>query len=210
MSASDVVYCLLTALFTATAVHGLRRGVMSRNTGWRGRGDHLLHAAMALVMAVMPWSWGRSLHHTAQAAFFAAAVLWFPLTAVCRHQESRLAATVRRLPYTAGMAAMAWMAWTAHTAASPSHEDLADTFPAAHHTTRLGHTAGPSAATEAITAVLALYLLACALWSLIRVMPPLRTPPHPAAGPHTGQEPYGHFWDGSMALGTVIMLLMPH
>ncbi|AVH55209.1 MULTISPECIES: DUF5134 domain-containing protein [Streptomyces] len=185
MSASDAVYCMLTALFTATAVHGLRRGVMSRNTGWRGRGDHLLHTAMALVMAVMPWSWGRSLHHTAQAVFFAAAALWFPLTAVCRHQESRLAATVRRLPYTVGMAAMAWMAWTAHTA-------------------------GPPAAAEATTAALALYLLTYALWSLIRVMPALRTAPYPAAGPHAGQEPYGHFWDGSMALGTVIMLLMPH
>ncbi|MGW1544468.1 DUF5134 domain-containing protein [Streptomyces sp. NPDC002309] len=207
MSASDAVYCMLTAVFTAGAVHGLWHGVMSRNIGWRGRGDHLLHTAMALAMAVMPWSWGRLLHHTAQVAFFAVAALWFPLTAACRHQESRLAATVRRLPYTAGMAAMAW---TAHTAAGPSHEDLAEAFPAAHHTTGLGHTAGPSAAAEAITAVLALYLLACALWSLIRVMPALRTTPHPAAGPHAGQEPYGHFWDGSMALGTVIMLLMPH
>ncbi|MGP4052021.1 DUF5134 domain-containing protein [Streptomyces sp. 2A115] len=210
MSATDVVYCVLTALFAAAAVHGLRHGVLSRSAGWRGRVDHLLHTAMALAMAVMPWSWGRALPELPQTAFFAAAALWFPLTAVSHRQESRLAATARRLPYAAGMAAMAWMT---HSTAGRSHETLAGGLPAAHHAAQLGHPAGESRAGDTVTAVLALYLLACALWSLTRDMPTLRTAADTvvdSVDASTVKQPYGRFRDGSMTLGTVIMLLMPH
>ncbi|MET8809811.1 DUF5134 domain-containing protein [Streptomyces sp. NPDC004546] len=44
-----------------------------------------------------------------QAAWFAAAAVWFPLTAVRRGQEPRPVATAPRLPHAAAMAAMAWM-----------------------------------------------------------------------------------------------------
>ncbi|MEU0965784.1 DUF5134 domain-containing protein [Streptomyces sp. NPDC005917] len=206
MSAGDVVYCMLSALFSAAAIHGLRRGVLSRDTGWRGRGDNLLHAAMASAMAAMPWGWVTWLHQPGAVAFFAPAALWFPLTADRRQQESRLAATSRRLPYAAGMAAMAWTARASHPAAGPSHENVASLPMAAHHATLAGHAVHPSNLAQAATAVLALYLLACALRSLIRVMPALSRAPNTAerAGP------YEHFWDGSTTLGTAIMLLMPH
>ncbi|MEV0220944.1 DUF5134 domain-containing protein [Streptomyces sp. NPDC050704] len=210
MSATDVVYCMLTALFAAAAVHGLRHGVLPRSAGWRARVDHLLHTAMALAMAVMPWSWGRALPELPQTALFAAAALWFPLTAVRRCRESRPAATARRLPYAAGMAAMAWMT---HPMAGSSHETLAEGLPAVHHAAHLGHPGAGSRAGDAITVVLALYLLACALWSLTRDMPTLRTAADTvvdSVDPSTVGQPYSHFRDGSTTLGTVVMLLMPH
>jgi hypothetical protein len=189
VSAHDLVHSLLTVLFAAVAVHGVYRCLVSRGAGWRGRGDQLLHTAMALAMAVMPWSRGALSHHPAQVTFFATAAIWFPLTAVRRRHESRFTALARRLPSTAGMAAMAWMAWAAHPAAGHAHENRA---------------------TPPTTALLALSLLTCALWSLIRVMPPLRDGPTLSVEPIDRHQAYLHFWDGTMALGTTVMLLMPH
>lgn len=206
MTAPDVVYCMLTALFTAGAVHTLRHGVLSRSSGRRDRIDHLLHTAMALAMAVMPWSWGRMLPQAPQTAFFAAAALWFALTAIGRRQEPWPAATIRRLPYAAGMAAMAWMT---HATAGPSHETLAEDRPAAHQAVQLGHVAEQSQTADAVTGVVALCLLGCALRSLTREMPTLRSAPR-TEDSCTTREPYGHFWEGSMTLGTVVMLLMHH
>ncbi|MFJ3307183.1 DUF5134 domain-containing protein [Streptomyces sp. NPDC086549] len=207
MSAADVVYCMLTALFAAAAVRVLRHAIVSRRLAWRGRVDLSLHAAMALAMAVMPWNGVRILPAVPLTAFFAAAALWFPLTAVSRRQESRLTATARRLPYAVGMAAMAWMA---HSMAVPSHETLAEGFPAAHQAAHLGHSAGGSKAGDVVTGVLALYLLVCALRSLTRDMPTLCRVPDTVALSTSFRDLYGHFWDGSMTLGTVIMLLVHH
>src|SRR5690349_20786825 len=109
MRATDVVHLMLTALFAAAAGHAVYRGVMSYGVGWRGRGDQLLHTAMALTMAVMPWSREALLPHPVGTVFFTTAALWFPLTAVRRRHEARLGAVAGRLPFTAGMAAMAWM-----------------------------------------------------------------------------------------------------
>ncbi|MEV6176751.1 hypothetical protein [Streptomyces sp. NPDC052015] len=57
----DLVHGMLTVLFALVAVHALRRGVRSPGTGRRDRVDHLLHFAMAVAMAAIPWSTGRSL-----------------------------------------------------------------------------------------------------------------------------------------------------
>ncbi|MGI5134012.1 MULTISPECIES: DUF5134 domain-containing protein [unclassified Streptomyces] len=198
---------MLTALFAAAAVRALRHGVLSRGSGWRGRVDQFLHTAMALAMAVMPWRWGGMLSEVSLTAFFAAAALWFPLTAVSSRQKPRLTATARRLPYAAGMAAMAWMT---HSMAALSHETLADGLSAANHAAHLGHIAGESKAGNAVTGVLALYLLVCALRSLMRGMPTLRWASDTVAASTSIRESCGHFWDGSMPLGTVIMLLMHH
>ena len=54
MNASDLVHVMLTALFAAAAVNGVRRAA-SGAAGRRGRGDQLLHAATASGMAVMPF-----------------------------------------------------------------------------------------------------------------------------------------------------------
>jgi hypothetical protein len=207
MSASDVVHGMLTALFAAAAIRALRHGVLSGDPGWRSRVDQFLHTAMALAMAVMPWRWGRMLSDVSVTAFFAAAALWFPLTAVGCSQKPRLTATARRLPYAAGMAAMAWMM---HSTVGLSHETLAGGLPPANQAAHLGHIAGESKAGNAVTGVLALYLLVCALRSLMRGMPTLRRASDTVATSTTIRESCGHFWDGSMPLGTVIMLLTHH
>ncbi|MFI6017582.1 DUF5134 domain-containing protein [Streptomyces sp. NPDC051287] len=202
MNASGVVHGMLTVLFTATAVHGVHRAVAPRRAGWRERGDQLLHAAMAATMAAMPWSHGASLPHPAETAFFTVAALWFPVTAIHRDHGSRLAALARRLPPATGMAAMAWMEWQTHAMAG---------LPApAHHIGAPGHTAHLSATARTVTAALALCLLAYALSSLTRVLPGRRTRSAPATDSIDRPEPYGPFWDGSMALGTSIMLLLHH
>ncbi|MEU9457044.1 DUF5134 domain-containing protein [Streptomyces sp. NPDC048277] len=185
MSSADFVYCVLTVLFAAEAVRALRHALGSRSPGWRSRVDQLLHTAMALAMAVMPWNCGSGLPALPRTAFFTAAALWFPLTATFplaaagSRQRSRPTATARRLPYAVGMAAMAWMTLSM---AGPSH--------------------------AMVTGVLALYLLGYGLWSLTRGMPTLRGVSPAAAGSGGTTVPYGCFWDGTMALGTVIMLLM--
>ncbi|MFJ2397718.1 DUF5134 domain-containing protein [Streptomyces sp. NPDC087843] len=201
MSASDVIYCMLTPLFVAAAVHGLRHEVLSRRSGWRSRVDRLLHTAMALVMAVMPWfDLSRVLPGGAQPAFFVAAALWYPLTAVSGRQESGPAATARRLPYAVGMAAMGWM--TRPGAAEP-HEALGGVPVTVHHS---GHPVGQMKAADTLTAVLALYLLSHALRLLTRDMPTLRTAR--SSDVSTDREVYGRFWEGTTALGTAVMLLL--
>ncbi|RPK32124.1 DUF5134 domain-containing protein [Streptomyces sp. ADI93-02] len=201
MSPPDAVYCMLSVLFGTAAVHALTQGLSHREPGWRSRAGHLLHAAMALAMAAMPWSWGRALPVVPQTAFFAAAALWFCFTAAGRRDEPRWTATARNLPAAVGMAAMAWMT---HFMASAVHGG--DTTVHAGH---LGSRTGGSQAADTITAALALYLLICSLWSLARCMPTFGKAPDTAGRPRTNHA-YGHFWDGSMALGTAVMLLMPH
>lgn len=197
--------CLLSVLFTVAAVHALRQ-VLRRPAPWgcRGRVDHLLHAAMGLAMAAMPWSRGGRLTAAAMTWFFLAAGLWFLVTAD-RPPGSRTPALAGRMPHAAGMAAMVWMLRTPHAGAGKTHEQPAGAFlPAGHFTA-----AGPAGAGPAVAVVLAVFLLGCALWSLTRPMPALRT----AAGATrraAAAEPYRHVRDGAMALGTAVMLLMPH
>nr|WP_234357150.1 hypothetical protein [Streptomyces sp. NBRC 110028] len=59
-----------------------------------------------------------------------------------------------------------------------------------------------------MTGLLAVYLLVCALRSLTRPMPWLRSA---AAVAHraAARDPYGYLRDGAMALGTAVMVLMP-
>ncbi|MEU5314119.1 DUF5134 domain-containing protein [Streptomyces sp. NPDC021562] len=206
MSATEVVHSMLTALFAAAAARALRMSVRARTGGCRDRVDHLLHAAMALAMAVMPWSWGGALPALPQSVFFAAAALWFPLTAVRSGQEGQLPATVRRLPHAVSMAAMTWMSYRA---TGHSHRAMADGVPPAHQAMEVGHSMGGSEADSIVTGVLALYLLACALYSLTRGMPALRTTGTVADS--TSLSSVCHrFWDGATAMGTLVMLLMPH
>ncbi|ROQ60138.1 uncharacterized protein DUF5134 [Streptomyces sp. 840.1] len=212
MSAVDTVHCLMTVLFTAAAIHLVRWFVVSRDAGWRERVDHLLHAVMALAMAVMPWHWGEWLSHPAPIVFFLTAALWFPLTAVRRRRVSLMRAVAGRLPSAAGMSAMAWMTWMAwqgHAAARASHEIVAGGPTLAHPVGDHRHVAPVSDPAQAVTATLALILLASALAWLIRIMPDLRAD---VALPQACDDDdlYRRFWHGAMALGTAIMLFMPH
>lgn len=186
MSAADTVRALLTVLFGGAAVHAARHAFRPARLAWRGRVDHFLHAAMAVAMAAMPW--GPLLPRTGQTVLFTAAVAWFALTPGRHLREPRPAAVVQRLPSALGMAAMVWMLRTPH---------------ATHHAPAMGG----SSTVPLVSATLALCLLTCALRSLTRDMPALRATPHTS---RVLPRPYGHFWDGSTALGTAIMLLMPH
>ena len=208
MSASDFVHSMLTVLFAAAAVRALRQSVLTGTAGCRSRVDHLLHAVMALTMAVMPWSRGGALPALPQSVFFAAAALWFPLTAVRSGQEGRLSATVSRLPYAVGMAAMTWMSYRA---AGHSHRTMADGVPTAHRAAvHVGRSMGESRAESVVTGVLALYLLTCSLHSLTRDMPTLRATTESAGNSTSLRGVCNRFWDGATAMGTLVMLLMPH
>ncbi|MFJ9563938.1 DUF5134 domain-containing protein [Streptomyces fuscichromogenes] len=207
MSATEAVHCMLTALFAVAAVRMLRQAVVTWTRGRRGRVDRLLHAAMALAMAVMPWHWAGAVPELPQSVFFAGAALWFPLTAVRSGQERRSAATARRLPYAVGMAAMTWMSYRA---ADHAHLTMAEGVPAAQQAMYLGHSMGGSRTDSAVTGVLALYLLACSLRSLTRGMPVLRGSAEVSDDSTSLADAWDGFWDGMMALGTVVMLLMPH
>ncbi|RPF30465.1 DUF5134 domain-containing protein [Streptomyces sp. TLI_185] len=181
----DYVHCVLTVLFTVVAAHALRQGV--RPAGHRDRSDHLLHFAMAAVMAAMPWGFGRSLAGPTWTVLFTAAAVWFPLAALNGRTTGTAARIAARLPSAAGMAAMAWMLRTPHGRAASSHE----------------------APTAVVSAVLTAFLLVCAVRSLTLTMPSLRCATDPAHRT-AATDPYGHFRDGAMALGTAVMLLLPH
>ncbi|MEV5514171.1 DUF5134 domain-containing protein [Streptomyces flaveolus] len=196
---------MLTLLFAAVALHVLWNAVRSPGADRRDRVDLVLHCAMAAAMAVMPWSPGPPLSGRAATVFFTAAALWFLLTA-------RTAAVFAgRLTPAVGMAAMAWMSRTASGAVSASAQETvaAAGVPAAHHTADHGHATDASTTATLVTVVLTVYLLGCALRSLTRPMPALRTatdPAHRAAA----TDPYGYVRDGAMSLGTAVMMLLPH
>ncbi|BDD76487.1 DUF5134 domain-containing protein [Streptomyces anthocyanicus] len=205
--ALDAVHGMLTLLFAAVALHMLWHAVRSPGAGRRDRVDLVLHCAMAAAMAAMPWSPGPPLSGRAATVFFAAAALWFLLTA-------RTAAVFTgRLTPAVGMAAMAWMSrppsGAVPVSAAARETVAAAGVPAAHHTAAHGHAADASTTATLVTVVLTVYLLGCALRSLTRPMPALRTAAdhaHRAAA----ANPYGHVRDGAMALGTAVMLLLPH
>ncbi|MFJ9902442.1 DUF5134 domain-containing protein [Streptomyces sp. NPDC101152] len=185
MSATDVVHGMLTALFAAAAVYALRQAVLPQDSGWRDRGDSLLHTVMASAMAVMPWHGIDEVPQPGQTTFFFAAALWFPLTAVLGPRGPGWAGLVRRSPHSVGMAAMAWM--------PVRHGGITDA--------QTGDT---------VTGVLTLCLLAHALRSLTRDMPTLRGAPGSVGISTDLAGPCDRFWQGSMAMGTAIMLLMHH
>lgn len=206
---ADVVRCLLTALFALVALPAWRSGARVPRMGRRDRVDRLLHVAMAVAMATMPWNPDLSPSGPAVTVLFTAAAAWFPLTALHRRTGSVVGAIVGRLPAAAGMAAMAWMLLAPHGLASSSHNVLTGGVLVAHHAATAGHAAGAPASADAVTVVLAVYLLACGVWRL-NPLPPVRSdgeaaPRAPAAG-----VPYGHLRQGAMALGTAVMLFMPH
>ncbi|MFF8572598.1 DUF5134 domain-containing protein [Streptomyces sp. NPDC015408] len=199
--ALDAVHGMLTLLFAGVTLHVLWHAVRSPGAGRRDRVDLVLHCAMAAAMAAMPWSYGPPLSGRAATVFFTAAALWFLLTA------RKAVVFADRLTPAVGMAAMAWMSRTSPGTAA-SETVAAAGVPAAHHTAAHGHAAASTTATL-VTVALTVYLLGCALRSLTRPMPALRTVTdhaHRAAA----TNPYGHVRDGAMALGTAVMLLLPH
>jgi hypothetical protein len=184
MSATDVVGGMLTALFAAAAGYALWHAVLPRGSGWLGRGDGLLHAAMASTMAVMPWHpIGEGPSPGRTTLFFAGAALWFPLTAVLGRRAAGPAVAAGRSPHAVGMAAMAWM--------PVRHGGVTDA--------RTG---------DLVTGALTLCLMAYALRSLTRDMPKLRGTAGSSGISVDLRRPCDHFWQGSTAMGAALLLLM--
>jgi hypothetical protein len=63
------------------------------------------------------------------------------------------------------MAAMAWAAWMSRSMGGAPREDLADGPLPEHHAAQLTHVLGESTSDDVMVALLALYLLGCALGS---------------------------------------------
>ncbi|MCG7206675.1 DUF5134 domain-containing protein [Streptomyces arenae] len=200
-----LVHCLLTLLFVAVLLHGPARGVGSPGAGFGVRVDRLLAAAMAVAMAAMPWIDVRTGPAAVAGGVFTAGAGWFVLP-VGRREAGRTAAMTHRLPHAAGMAAMAWMLRVPHTGTGPAHAHLGS---AAHSTGPGALGAGVPLGGSAITLSLASCLLAYALWSLTRPMPPLRSAMN-AARRAAAATPSRHVGEGAMALGTAVMLVLPH
>jgi len=205
-----LVHCLLTLLFVAVLVHGLVRGVgsprRSPRTGLGAGADRLLAAAMAVSMAAMPWIDVRAGPAAVAGGVFTAGTVWFLLPVGRRRLAGGTAAMPHRLPHAVGMAAMAWMLRVPHTGTGPAH---------AHHGAAARPT-GPGAPGAAvpldgsvITLSLASCLLAFALWSLTRPMPSLRSAVS-VARRAAAATPSRHVTEGAMALGTAVMLVLPH
>ncbi|MGK3940086.1 DUF5134 domain-containing protein [Streptomyces caeruleatus] len=200
-----LVHCLLTLLFVAVLLQGPARGVGSPGTGFGVRVDRLLAAAMAVSMAAMPWIDVPAGHAAVAGGVFTAGAVWF-LLPVGRRETGRTAATIHRLPHAAGMAAMAWMLRVPHTGTGPARAHLRA---AAHSTGPALLGTGVSPGGSAITLSLASCLLAYALWSLTRPMPALRSAVS-AARRAAAATPARYVGEGAMALGTAVMLVMPH
>ncbi|CAG6392065.1 conserved membrane hypothetical protein [Actinacidiphila cocklensis] len=204
-----VVRCILTTLFLLVALHALLHGIRQAGMGRRNRVDHLLHAVMAVAMSAMPWNLHRWLSGPTMAVLFTAAALWFPLTALHRRTGHAVAAIAGWLPLAVGMAAMAWMPRMPDGRMVLPPDALAGSVPVTHHAAAVAHAAAAPATADAITVLLTLYLLVYAM----RWLNPLPPPWSAADTAHRAAAtdgPYGHLRDGAMALGTAVMLLMPH
>ncbi|GAA2083543.1 DUF5134 domain-containing protein [Streptomyces albiaxialis] len=228
MIAATGLRWILTLAFAALAVHGTWRAV--RAPRWPYRVSHLLHAVMAVAMAVMAWPRGMELTAGPQTAFFAAAALWYPLAALAWPGDAGRARELRgALPHAAAMAAMAWML----DAMARAMDGMS---PASHtggggggHAGGHHHGGGAdSLATMSLTApgaraaagLLAVLFLAWALWWLARGFDearaaPVGTPygrtPAPRTAPSRTSVPhraYDLLCHGAMALGMAVMFVL--
>jgi hypothetical protein len=201
-----LVHCLLTLLFTALLLPGLARCVGPPPAGLGARVDRLLAAAMAASMAAMPWVDVPAGPAAVASGFFTVGAVWFLLPVGRRREAAGTATMAHRVPHAAGLAAMAWMLRVPHIGTGAAH---------AHHGAAARPT-GPDASGAGvplggtvITLSLAFCLLAYALWSLNRPMPALRSAVS-AARHAAAATPSRHVGEGAMALGTAVMLVLPH
>ncbi|MBW8738015.1 MAG: DUF5134 domain-containing protein [Streptomyces turgidiscabies] len=203
-----LVHCMLTLLFVVVVLHGLARDVRAPGPGCRDRADRLLHAAMAGAMAAMPWIHVRAGPAAMASGVFTVGAVWF-LVPVGHRAVKGTAAMAHRLPHAAGMAAMAWMLRVPHPGTAPPHEHLGAASEYAAGPRALGTDPLHVHGGWAITLSLASCLLAYALWSLTRPMPSLRSAVS-AGRRAAAATPSRHVTDGAMALGTAVMLVLPH
>ncbi|MFF9570509.1 DUF5134 domain-containing protein [Streptomyces sp. NPDC014685] len=188
MIAATGLRWILTLLFCALAAHGLWRALTARSHPWTARLAHALHAVMALAMFAMAWSWGMDLPGTPQVVFFSVAAAWFLLAALAvpNGPGPRARALVDALPHAVMTGAMAWMAAAMSSAMSMgatggghAHDmpGMDMSAPGATATMTLDDTADRWSAV-----LLALVLLAFALWWLAKGFDTGRLAPRTASG----------------------------
>ncbi|MFG3259973.1 DUF5134 domain-containing protein [Streptomyces sp. NPDC048172] len=212
MIAATGLRWILTLAFAALAVHGTWRAV--RASRWPYRLSHLLHAVMAVAMAVMAWPRGMELPAGPQVAFFAAATLWYLVAALVWPDGAGRARELRAaLPHAAAMGAMAWMLHAMAQAMDGMGDAPASGAGGGGHAGGHHHGGGgaDSLATMSLTepsarvtaALLAALFLAWALWWLARGFDTAR-----AAGPATVERAYDLLCHGAMALGMAVMFVL--
>ncbi|MFE1934561.1 DUF5134 domain-containing protein [Streptomyces sp. NPDC059474] len=109
MIAATGLRWILTLLFAVSVLYGVWRAVLpvTRHTE---QVDHVLHAAMGVLMAAMAWPWGMDLSAPPQIVLFSAGALWFVAAASFRTGgRSRGRAVLAIWPHAVMMGAMAWM-----------------------------------------------------------------------------------------------------
>lgn len=212
MIAATGLRWILTVLFCALAAHGLWRAVTIRSHPWTARLAHGLHAVMALAMFAMAWSWGMDLPGRPQVVFFSVTAVWFVLAALALPSgpEPRARALVSTLPHAVMTGAMAWMVAAMSSGTSAGATDGGHT----HDMPGMDMSAPGALATMTLSGtgdrwsagLLALVLLALALWWLAKGFDTGRLAPRTAGGAvHAAWDVGCH---GLMALGMAVMFVL--
>lgn len=130
MIAASGLRWILSLMFAVPVLYGVWRMVLP-TTGLAERADHLLHAAMGVLMIAMAWPWGMDLAALPQVVLFSVGGLWFLAAAPFRTGGRTWNQAVRAaLPHALMMGAMAWMvaamassgAMSGHTEAAGAHD----------------------------------------------------------------------------------------
>ncbi|WP_405714264.1 MULTISPECIES: DUF5134 domain-containing protein [unclassified Streptomyces] len=217
MIAATGLRWILTLLFCALAAHGLWRALAARSPRWPARLAHGLHAVMALAMFAMTWHWGMDLPGTPQVVFFSAAAAWFVLIPLASPSgsEPRARALANALPHAVMTGAMAWMVAAMSSAMSRGAPGGGH----AHDMPGMDMSAPGATATMTLdsagdrwsAALLALVLLALALWWLAKGFDTGRLVPRTTGGAASGSAVHAA-WDlgchGLMALGMAVMFAL--
>ncbi|MFF3786941.1 DUF5134 domain-containing protein [Streptomyces sp. NPDC001933] len=217
MIAATGLRWILTLLFCALAAYGLWRALAARSHPWTARLAHALHAVMALAMFAMSWSWGMDLPGTPQVIFFSAVAVWFVLAALAlpNGPEPRVRALASSLPHAVMTGAMAWMVAAMSSGMSMGASGAAQ----AHDMPGTDMSAPGALATMTLSGtgdrwsagLLALVLLALALWWLAKGFDTGRVLPRTTGGASSGGAAHAA-WDvgchGLMALGMAMMFVV--
>lgn len=221
---------ILTAALAVLAAYALWRAVRASRRSVGGGISHLLHAVMAVAMAVMCWPSGMELPAAPQVFFFVAAALWYPVAAAAGRSgrsvpsggggSPRTPRLLAALPHTVVMASMAWMLYAMDASMSGGHHASA-AMGHGHGSSGGGHHgAAPSglstmslsgAAQQTAAMVLAAAFLALALWWLARGFDAARRPVTGLAGGSgsvAAQVPGDLLCHGVMAFVMAVMFVL--
>lgn len=220
MIAAPGLRWILTAALALLALYALWRAVRSPRPA--AGLSHLLHATMAVAMAVMCWPSGMDVPAIPQVVFFGAAALWYPVAAAAAGQKStgpsRSQKVLAALPHTAVMAGMAWMLHAMNNSMGGAHQAsgaMGHGAAGGHHAaapTELAAMSLRGPTQQTVAWILAAAFLALALWWLARGFDAARTtapgPEGPAQVGGAQQVPGDLLCHGTMALLMAVMFVL--